>query len=182
MTKPKLIILSDLWGNENSEWLQYYSVLLETQFKLSFYDCRALAQIPTKGMTEPEIHHQFLHGGIDLAVEKLLETERKPGFVLGFSIGGTIAWKAALNGLPVIKFFAISSTRLRKEYQKPKCEIELYFGANDLNRPMDEWFEQLEIYPSILRGKNHDFYKEEAFANQLCEELISSRSFSEKFN
>lgn len=172
MTKPKLILLTDLWGLENSEWLQKYMVVLEDRFKVNVYDSRHLAEIATNGLTVAEIHGEFLNGGIEKAVSKLIDLERKPVFVLAFSIGGTIAWKAALKGLPILKLWAISSTRLRKEYQKPPCEMELYFGEMDMNRPMDEWFETMEVYPSILRGKDHELYKEEGFIDCFLEEMM----------
>ncbi len=172
--KPKLILISDLWGKENGDWMEIYIQELNSDFKVTSYDSRELAEIPQSGLSEKEIHAQFVEGGIDRATENILRLEKNKCLVLAFSIGGTIAWKAALNGMPILKLIAVSSTRLRKEFQKPRCEIELIYGAQDENRPMDEWFEAIEVFPSILLGKPHELYTERNIIEKICGELSAS--------
>lgn len=174
MTKPILLILSDINGNDENDWLKLYQEELDSHFKILYFDSRLLAGIDLADKSQDEIHAEFVDGGIDVAVEKLLTERVNQVFVLAFSIGGTIAWKAALNGMSVVKIVAVSSTRLRKEYQKPKCMIELFFGEKDMNRPMDEWFEPMEMFPNILYGKEHDMYKEESVAEKVVQELMSN--------
>jgi|GEM_PF-2149192 hypothetical protein len=76
--------------------------------------------------------------------------------------------------MSIFKLIAISTTRLRKEHQKPAFKIELFFGDQDMNRPMDEWFEMMEIYPSILRDKKHELYHDESVAEYICNEMVSN--------
>lgn len=174
MKKPQLIILSDIHGKVNDEWTQYYLDALSIYFTINYLDCVSLAEIGPENQSKEEIHGLFVEGGIDQAVSNLMKLKGKNAFILAFSIGGTIAWKAALNGLPVHKVVAVSSTRLRKEYQKPKCEIELYFGEKDLNRPKDEWFEEMELQPTILHNQKHKMYTEKNIADKVIADLIES--------
>lgn len=96
--KRKLIILSDLWGSKNSNWVNYYSEILKEHFEIQFYDCCELGGIDNKGSNQGLIHQQFIQFEIDKAVTKLIKTEQDSLSVLAFSIGGTIAWKATLKG------------------------------------------------------------------------------------
>jgi hypothetical protein len=43
--KPRLIILSDLWGKEKSEWVKGYIEILESEFDIKFYDCCELGEV-----------------------------------------------------------------------------------------------------------------------------------------
>ena len=43
--KPKLIILSDLWGKEKSNWVSDYVELLKNKFEIQYYDCCDLGGI-----------------------------------------------------------------------------------------------------------------------------------------
>ena len=148
MVKPKLLILSDLFGGQHPEWINYYTNTLRSKFEIQYYDVLELANIDASNLTETDIHKQFLDGGIDKAVETLLKLETDKVTVLGFSIGGTIAWKASLLGLKTMYLFAVSSTRLRYETEAPNCEIKLYFGENDPNKPHDKWFIDCLLYTS----------------------------------
>lgn len=177
MAKPKLLLLSDLFGGKNPEWIKYYSSALESKFEIQYYDVLELANIEAYDLTEADIHKQFLNGGIDKAVEALLKLETDKVTVLGFSIGGTIAWKASLQGLKTSHLFAVSSTRLRFETEVPKCEIKLYFGENDLNKPIYKWFSDLKTPNTILQGQNHDFYKKEENASLICNEIKIKNDF-----
>ena len=99
LIKERLILLSDLWGEEKCEWMTYYTSVLEQHFVLQYYDCCELGDIDKSDYSEKNLHHQFINGGMEKAVENLLQKEKESVIVLGFSIGGTIAWKAAISGL-----------------------------------------------------------------------------------
>lgn len=172
MAKTKLLILSDLFGKENSEWINYYTNALEFEFEIQYYDVPELANIDACDLTEADIHKQFLNGGIDKAVEALLKLETDKVTILGFSIGGTIAWKASLRGLKTTHLFAVSSTRLRYETESPNCEIKLYFGDRDSNKPDSEWFLDLNVNNEILQDQNHQLYLEEKNATVICAEIL----------
>ncbi len=85
------------------------------------------------------IHAQFVNGGIKRAARKLCRKEKQAVNVMAFSVGGVIAWKAALQVLPVKRLYAISATRLRYETKKPDCKCTLYFGEEDGYKPTVNW-------------------------------------------
>ncbi|HEU4788855.1 MAG TPA: alpha/beta hydrolase [Flavobacterium sp.] len=172
--KPRLIILSDLWGKEKSEWVLVYVELLKDKFEIQYYDCCELGEIDKTDYTEKSLHNQFVNGGIEMVVENLLKTEKNRIDILAFSIGGTIAWKSALKGLNVRKLFAVSSTRLRYENEIPNGALKLYYGENDSNKPANNWFEKHSIDFEIIKSKEHDFYTEKEFATSICNEILNS--------
>jgi len=171
--QPRLIILSDLWGEQKSEWIQLYIEKLALTFDVKFYDCCDLGQIDTEVYTEKHLHQQFVSFGIDNTVQKLIELEKEPFHLLAFSIGATIAWKAALLGLPLITLHAISATRLRHETNIPKIPIQLYFGMNDAYTPSKDWCNQFNTENIILfDSESHEMYKKEEIAVLVCESIL----------
>lgn len=175
MAKTKLLILSDLFGGQHPEWIHYYTNTLRSKFEIQYYDVLELANIDASNLTEADIHKQFLNGGIDKAVETLLKLETDKVTVLGFSIGGTIAWKASFQGLKMTHLFAVSSTRLRYETKAPGCEIKLYFGDQDSNKPNSKWFLDLNVTNEILQNQGHQLYLEEKNAAVICAEILKVR-------
>lgn len=169
--KLKLLILSDLWGFDNSPWIKNYKELLKPDFQLIFYDSCELAGIDKTDLTEKELHSQFINGGINNAVNKLLQLENEEVNVLAFSIGGTIAWKAALKGLKINKLYAVSSTRLRYEIKRPDCYIQLIFGEKDQFIPEHIWFKKLNLESEIIKNENHEIYKKEYIVQSLCNRI-----------
>ncbi|TRX35353.1 alpha/beta hydrolase [Flavobacterium sp. ZT3R18] len=170
--KPRLIILSDLWGKEKSDWVSNYVSLLKDKFEIQYHDCCELGAIDKTNYTEENLHSQFVNGGIETAVVHLLKAEKNQIDILAFSIGGTIAWKAALKGMNVRSLFAVSSTRLRYENEIPNGTIKLYYGENDSNKPDVNWFAKHSIDFEIIKNKEHDFYTEKDFATSICEEIL----------
>ncbi len=133
-------------------------------------DARLLAGIDHKLKEEQTIHIQFVNGGIDRAVEKLLQLEHLEVSCVGFSVGGLIAWKAALQGLNIKQLISISATRLRYETQKPSTDIQLFFGDQDPYRPTQEWLEAMDVNYQLLAG-GHEIYKESGFIKDFIEQL-----------
>ncbi|WP_062055210.1 hypothetical protein [Aquimarina longa] len=174
--KPKLLILSDLWGEEKSDWVAYYIKQLQNTFRIQYYDCCTLGALDTSIYTEENLHQQFINGGIEIAVQNLLLLEKESVSILAFSIGGLIAWKSALKGLDINILYAISSTRLRYETNKPKNKVELYFGENDSYKPTSKWFNSMNIPTTIIPQKKHDIYTNPEFAMQLSIKIYTSVS------
>ena len=170
--KPRLIILSDLWGREKSDWVSAYVELLKDKFEVQYYDCCELSEIDKTICKEENLHSQFIKGGIDKAVENLLKAEKNQIDILAFSIGGIIAWKAALMGLNLRNLFAVSSTRLRYEHEIPKSVIKLYYGENDNTKPNEDWFKKHSIDCVFIKNNEHDFYREKEFALSICSEIL----------
>lgn len=161
--RPKLIILSDLWGYGTADWQHAYIKFLSPKYRISLYDATYLGEIDTSSHSEDIIHKQFVNGGIDRAVENLLAKNDEPAIIIGCSVGGVIAWKAGLKGLICPRLIAISATRLRYEIDKPFFPIELYYGGLDKYKPDNDWFERINIHPEILAQGNHDIYKEPSY-------------------
>jgi dienelactone hydrolase len=170
MPKPRLVILPDLFGGKNPEWIKYYTEILESDFDIQYYDILQLAGISPDN-DEANIHSQFINGGIDNVIKALLAYEKKEIIILGFSIGGTIAWKASLKGLNVSQLIAVSSTRLRFETKAPNCRIKLYFGEKDLKRPDTKWFSDLKIAGEIFKNESHQLYLQQKNAIVVCKSL-----------
>lgn len=170
--KPRLIILSDLWGKEKSEWISNYVELLNEKFEIQYYDCCELGEIDKTNYNEENLHSQFVGGGIERAVKNLLNTEKSQIAILAFSIGGTIAWKASLEGLDVCRLFTVSSTRLRFENTIPNGIIKLYYGENDRNKPSENWFEKHSLDFEIIKNKEHNFYIEKDCAIDICNKIL----------
>ncbi|PXY41514.1 alpha/beta hydrolase [Flavobacterium cheongpyeongense] len=170
--KPRLLILSDVFGGKNPEWVKLYIDLLELKFDIQYYDVLELANITVLDFTEMDIHNQFLNGGIDKAVHNLLELEKDEVAVLGFSIGGTIAWKASLKGLKASYLIAVSSTRLRYETHLPDCKIKLYFGDKDLNLPDLKWFSDMKVSRHFFENQAHQLYLDQNNVAVICNEFL----------
>lgn len=169
--KRRVLILSDLWGAEKSEWITYYFNSLGTDFDVTYYDCCELGGIDQTVMKEAVLHRQFINNGITSAVEKLLKLELEEVDVLAFSIGGAIAWKAALNGLKVRNLCAISATRLRYEIEQPVCNIKLIYGTNDSFKPSLEWLKKMKLKYSIINGIGHEIYSNKDYISEICKEI-----------
>ena len=168
------MLLSDIWGKTNSEWLHYYIENLAPHFEIHFYDVCELAEIDRTKFTSEEVHQKFIEDGISSAVDRILEKEIEEVILVGFSIGGLIAWKASLSGLKTRHLFAISSTRLRYEDEKPKCKINLLYGERDKFAPDNQWFQKMEIQPEIYSNSEHEFYREKLVATYICGQILKA--------
>ena len=157
MQNERFILLSDLRGKDKAEWVTHYMEPLTTHFDIEFYDCCNLGNIDKTLSTEESLHQQFINGGIQLAARKLIEKEKGTINVLGFSIGGTIAWKAGIEGLKINYLAAISSTRLRFEERVPAATVELYYGEYDSFKPGDDWLSKHGLEKNIYPKEGHEF-------------------------
>ena len=155
-----LFILSDLWGSPRSEWTKEYISRLERKFQIEYLDCTELAGLNLSSYTQDALHKQFVNGGIEQGVLNLMERITTETTILAFSVGGTIAWQCALNSPYVKKLVCVSSTRLRKEEEKPASETVLIFGEQDEFAPKKAWFEKMEVTPKVIPMMPHDMYKE----------------------
>ena len=170
--KSRLIILSDLWGKGKSDWVKYYTETLEQYFEIKYYDCCELAEIDISKYEEDYLHQQFINGGIEKAVENLVFNETEKVYIMAFSIGGFIAWKAMQSGLPSENLFAVSSTRLRNERQKPRGFIQLFYGENDAFQPDENWFLDLNLEIEIFKNEDHNFYQTKNAGKSISQQII----------
>lgn len=163
MHKPKLILLSDLWGGPQQAWMEPYVTCLSEHFLLAYYDCCELGDVDISDYRQASLHHQFTqHGGLKRAVEQLISLERAPVHVLGFSIGGVVGWQFAVSSKLVTSLTCVSSTRLRYEDQRPSGPINLFFGADDPYLPTAAWFSKMKVRSVLIETCDHDLYKTKA--------------------
>lgn len=170
--KERLILISDLWGRQRSEWWIHYSRILAERFDLVFYDSCELGQIDISNYAQENLHQQFINDGIERAVDQLITYEKCEVNIVAFSIGGTIAWNFGLKSELIKSLVCVSSTRLRYETERPTGDLELYFGENDLHKPTLEWSENMNLNYEIVANKGHQVYSEVEFAEQLSKEIL----------
>ncbi|WP_298513594.1 alpha/beta hydrolase [uncultured Kordia sp.] len=176
---PRLIILSDLWGKQKSDWVRLYEDKLTGIFDIQYYDCCDLGNIDISTYSQEDLHRQFITFGIETAVQKLIQLEKQPFHVLSFSIGGIIAWKAALLGLPLISFHAVSATRLRYENTILAIPIQLYFGMNDRYKPSQGWNTLIGSENiQLCNNEAHEMYRKEKIADVVCKKIIQRIQYS----
>ncbi|MCK0147782.1 hypothetical protein MWU78_19175 [Arenibacter sp. F26102] len=169
----RLVILSDMWGSKKGLWITSYLAYLQQYYNITFYDCQHLADVSLAVDSPENIQKEFIDGGVETAVAHLLKKENEPSHYLAFGIGGTIAWKAALKGLPMKSLYAISSTRLRLENQKPEGNVQLLYGQHDEFRPSAEWSLQVGVELEIVQNFGHELYTDEKIISKVCQGLLA---------
>lgn len=144
---------------------------LPSHYALHILDAPALGGIDPNTNNEQEIHAQFLSFGIDKAVDKLLSLQLSGHLFIGCSIGGLLLWRAALQGMFVSKLVTISATRLRFETCRPSCDLRLYFGRTDDNKPDQTWASAVKVTDLLFKQGGHDIYKDTNNVHQIIKEL-----------
>ncbi|PRX57776.1 hypothetical protein [Flagellimonas meridianipacifica] len=174
----KLVVISDMWGVKKGMWITSYFGYLQQYFDIVFYDAQQLGNLDVTVSTEENIHNAFVQGGIDTAVAHLLKKESQPSHYLAFSTGGTIAWKAALRGLPMKSLTAVSPTRIRFEEEKPNIPTRLMFGECDEFKPGLKWANHLGANLEIVSGFGHDLYSDEKIISDISLGLLQKATSS----
>ena len=162
-----------MWGSKKGLWITSYLGYLQQYYDITFYDCQHLADVSLAVDSPENIHKEFSEGGLETAVAHLLKKEKEPSHYLAFGIGGTIAWKAALKGLPMKSLYAISSTRLRLEILKPQANVQLLYGQKDEFRPTAEWSVQIGVALEIINNFGHELYSDEKIISKVCQDLLA---------
>ncbi|MEM7483808.1 MAG: hypothetical protein AAF348_01235 [Bacteroidota bacterium] len=168
----KLVVISDMWGVKKGLWITSYFGYLQQYYDIVFYDCQQLGNIDVPVSTEKNIHKAFVEGGIETAVAHLLQKEKQPSHYLAFSTGGTIAWKAALQGLPVKSLTAISPTRIRLEEKAPDTALNLIFGDSDAFKPNAQWANEVGVDLNVISNFGHQLYSDEKIIAEVCLNLL----------
>jgi len=174
--KPRLLILSDMWGKKRKDWFPSYIAQLEPHFTVDFIDCSELAKIDLPVFEENTLHHEYVRGGIDRAVKALSQETATYDALLAMSIGGVIGWQSLLKGLDAKRFYAVSATRLRYETDKPTCPIQLYYGSEDPFIPDSNWYRSLKIESTVL-PLDHEMYYEPELVELVCAQIIDDLKY-----
>lgn len=173
MAPEKLIVLSDIWGAKKGLWITSYLGYLQQYFEIEYYDIQQLATIDSHLHTEKQLHTAFVDKGIDAAVSHLLKREKEPAHYLAFSMGGTIAWKANLKGLPMKSLFAVSATRVRKEVKCVDCPVDLFYGSKDLYKPSQKWADNIGVKYRVIENFGHEMYSDEKIIQKVSLEMLN---------
>lgn len=168
----KLVVISDMWGAKKGLWIASYFGYLQQYYDIVFHDCQQLGGIDVPLGTEENIHKAFIDGGIDTAVAQLLKKETKPAHYLAFSTGGTVAYKAALRGLPMKSLTSISATRIRLEDQKPNVPMNLIYGEYDEFMPNQKWAQEMGVDLKVVPHFGHGLYTDEKIISEVCLGLL----------
>lgn len=170
----KLIVLSDMWGVKKGLWITSYFGYLQQYYDIEFYDIQQLANLELPVNTGENIHKAFVEGGLETAAAHLKSKVKEAKHILAFSAGGTIAWKAALLGMPLKSLTAISATRLRFENERPLCKaVNLVYGDLDRYKPKAAWFKTMKLEPTIIQNFGHELYSDEKYISEICMELLN---------
>lgn len=170
----KLTVISDMWGVKKGLWISSYLGYLQPFFDITYYDIQQLANIDVMVNSEKNLHDAFVEGGVDTAVAHLLKKEKEPSHYLAFSMGGCIAWKAGLKGLPMKSLYTVSSTRLRLETEKTDVPTTLVYGEMDVNRPSEDWSSQLGLHREDIKKFGHGLYSDDKIIKKVCLDLFES--------
>jgi len=173
--KKEVIIISDMWGAGRSNWLNNFQHGLLGDYKIKFYDACKLGQIDINPYEEENLHQQFLDFGIENAIKNLIRIEKEARTYITCSIGGVMAWKAALAGLPIERLIAISPTRLRLETETPNCNFQLFYGRDDESKPDLTWLEAYAKGRYRLLDGDHQLYKDKEIVQEVLNSLIQHR-------
>ena len=170
----RLVILSDIWGCKKGLWITSYLGYLQSYFDITFYDCRELGYVDMQVNSEDGLHDAFLHGGMDLAVKQLLEKEKEPAHYLTFCAGSTIAWKAALQGLPIKGLYAISPFNLQASLKKPNIPVKLLYGENHNLTPAEVRSPEAGLTIETVPRFGHELYTDEKIIQKVCLDLLEN--------
>ncbi|MEP0212853.1 MAG: hypothetical protein ABJD66_06550 [Cellulophaga sp.] len=172
MNSERLVVLSDMWGPKKGMWITSYLAYLQQYYEIEYYDIQQLANVDLLKQTEKNIHTAFVEGGVDTAVSHLLKKETKPAHYLAFSMGGSIAWKANLKGLPMKSLYAVSATRVRKEVERVDGDVKMLFGSKDLYRPSTKWSETIGVELEVVENFGHEMYSDSQVIQKVCLDLL----------
>ncbi len=168
----RLVVVSDMWGSKKGLWITSYLGYLQQYFNIVFYDSRDLAQIDKNTACSEELYNSFLEGGLELAVSQLLGHETTESHYLTFCAGGTIAWKAAIKGLPVKSLYAVSPIDLDQQEEGPDCPVTLLYGELGSKIPSDEWVIQTKANIEVVPNFGHEMYSDEKIIRKVSLDLL----------
>lgn len=170
----RLVILSDIWGCKKGLWITSYLGYLQSYFDITFYDCRELGYVDIGTNTAESLHNAFLEGGMERAVKQLLKEEKEPAHYLTFCAGSTIAWKAALKGLPIKSLYAISPFNLPGSVEKPDIPVKLLYGEYQKLTPEEERSPEKGLTTERVARFGHELYTDEKIIQKVCLDLLEN--------
>lgn len=151
----RIIVVSDIFGYPSAQ--DCVSGLLP-----NVSDIRNLSMSAMSG--RPELTGEALHrylfegGGMQTVTNALAALTTETYIGIGYSAGGTALWRAVALGMPLLRLFCISSTRLRTESKIP-VPNHVFFGGKDTNRPTAGWLSTVPTRATVFDDAEHDYYR-----------------------
>jgi hypothetical protein len=170
----RLIVLSDMWGAKKGMWITSYLGYLQQYFDIVYYDSQQLADLDILIYTPENVCEAFENGGLNTAVAQLLRKESIPSHYLTFCAGGTIAWKAGLNGLPMKSLYAVSPKDIHMEFERPEIPVSLLYGEYQEPKPTTEWSEAMGVSLEIVHHFGLELYTDEKIIQKVCLNLLET--------
>ena len=164
-----------MMGSRQGLWITTYLGYLQQYFDIVYYDSQELAGLDLLVKTRENLCEALEEGGYATAVSQLLAREKTPSHYLTFCAGGSMAWKAALKGLPVKSLYAISPLALEMEAQRPDCPVTLLYGENHQERPDTTWAQSLGVSLAVETNFGRELYSDEKIISKVCLELLSNK-------
>ncbi|MFM1877218.1 MAG: hypothetical protein RLZZ241_84 [Bacteroidota bacterium] len=168
----RLVIISDMIGTRQGLWIASYLGYLQQYFDIVYYDSQELAGVDLMVKTRENLCEALMEGGYSTGVSSLIAKEKRPSHYLAFCAGGTIAWKAALQGLPIKSLYAISPLWLQEETNRPQCSVHLIYGETHKERPSAQWAKHLEVPIQVIENFGRDLYSDEKIIKKVCAQLL----------
>ncbi len=168
----KLTIISDMWGSKQGLWITSYLGYLQQYYSIEYYDSKQLANIDLMVNTRSNIEKAFLDGGIQRAADHLVSRSKESAHYLAFGVGGSIAWQAALKGLPAKSLYLVSSSFLHREKDRPSVPITVLCGGRDENILCEKWGEEMGVRMETIKKFGHSLYSDEIVIQKICLDLL----------
>ncbi len=170
----RLVVLSDLWGSKKGLWITSYLGYLQQYFEIVYHDVRELSDMDPMLFEPRDMINDFFEGGLEKAVTRLMAKESIPSHYLTFCAGGTIAWQAALQGLPMESLYAVSPLNLHQMESKPDCPVTLVYGEYHDNRPTRNWSENLGVTLEAIPRFGNELYSDEKIIRKVSMDLLEA--------
>ena len=168
----RLVVLSDMWGAKKGLWITSYLGYLQQYFDIVFYDSLQLSDISLSDYTPENVCEAFSKGGMNIALTQLLSKESEESHYLTFCAGGTIAWNAALRGLPMKSLTAISPLSLHMQTEKPECKVNLLFGEYHRDKPTAKWASELDVNMEVVPNFGRELYSDDKIIQKVSLNLL----------
>ncbi|OAJ34142.1 hypothetical protein [Piscirickettsia salmonis] len=168
------IIASDMYGifDLNQKKLNYIvdteKLLIKCGYNVTVCSVPNIAGITN--FTKESMHSQYISTGIERAAHTLAESCLSYDLAIGFSVGGTVFWKASKYFDKFTKeLICVSSTRLRYEKEPIIAKTHLIYGGNDIYKPDIMCMKALANSYQILDKLEHEFYRSYDIRKIICE-------------
>ena len=175
----RLVMVSDVSGSRQDNWITTYLAALHPHFEITYYDLQELGKVSLKQVRSAFMREAFEKEGWALAQRNFIEEERATGgqdtIYLGFGLGSKLIWNSVSEELPAKSLWMVSSPELGPVDHVGLIPSYFYFGGQDHSAQravLSENSERLSIVPHF----GSSMYMDEEIATGICQDLIESET------